>query len=161
MESGLTHPMAADELLSVAEAARAVGRSRQAVYAHIAAGRLPATRRGGRLQISRHNLFAFFAELPLPRSQRRSTPVSDEDGEADLVLPATVAEACSYVGGVRPRFIYGLVADGKLRARQHGQSLQIEVSSLAALVEKSRLSPGQLRHLYPPPRLGPAKRRRC
>ncbi len=155
MASGLIDPMAADQLLSVAEAARAVGRSRQALYAHIAAGRLPATREGGRLRLSRHDLFAFFAELP--PSPALSTPVSDDDGDADVV---TVAGASSYLGGVRPRFIYGLVAEGKLRARQHGQSLQIEVRSLAALVEQSRVTPGALRHLYPPTRPQPARRRR-
>lgn len=91
--SGLIDPMAADQLLSVAEAARAVGRSRQALYAHIAAGRLPATREGGRLRLSRRDLFAFFAQLPPPSSPARSAPVSDEDADADVV---TVAEACSY-----------------------------------------------------------------
>lgn len=146
-EGGLTDAMTTDEFVSVAGAARVVGRSRQALYAHIAAGRLPATRHGGRLQVNRRDLVAFFADLPPQRPPGPSTPVLDEESDTDVV---TVAEACSYLGGVRPRFIYRLVAQGKLASRREGQSLRIEVRSLEALVEASRLGPGQLRHLYPP-----------
>lgn len=52
--------------------------------------------------------------------------------------------------GVTPRTLYRFVDEGELRAYRFGRVIRIRTSDVDAFVERSRIEPGSLRHLYPP-----------
>ncbi len=51
--------------------------------------------------------------------------------------------------GVVPRTLYRLIDDGDLPAYKIGRVIRLRRSDIAAFLERSRIAPGTLEHLYP------------
>jgi excisionase family DNA binding protein len=59
-------------------------------------------------------------------------------------------EAARFLGIV-PRTLYRLIDSGQLPAYRFGRVIRIKAEDLEAFVEKSKLKPGDLAHLFPEP----------
>lgn len=53
--------------------------------------------------------------------------------------------------GVNPRTVYRLIDEGELPAYKFGRVIRLQEADVTAFVERSRISPGSLEHLYPEP----------
>ena len=58
--------------------------------------------------------------------------------------------AASYLG-VTPRTLYRHIDQGEIPAYQMGRVIRLKQEDLDAFVERARITPGFLRHLYPDP----------
>jgi excisionase family DNA binding protein len=56
--------------------------------------------------------------------------------------------AASYLG-VTPRTLYRLIDHGHVPAYKLGRVIRVKEEDLAAHLERARIAPGSLRHLYP------------
>ncbi len=57
-------------------------------------------------------------------------------------------QAALYLG-VSPRTVYKLIDQGEIPAYQMGRVIRFRQGDLDAFVERARIAPGSLRHLYP------------
>jgi len=53
--------------------------------------------------------------------------------------------------GVNPRTVYRLIDEGELPAYKFGRVIRLQESDVVAFIERCRISPGSLEHLYPEP----------
>jgi excisionase family DNA binding protein len=53
--------------------------------------------------------------------------------------------------GVNTRTVYRLIDEGELPAYKFGRVIRLQESDVLAFVERSRIAPGSLEHLYPEP----------
>ena len=51
--------------------------------------------------------------------------------------------------GITPRTLYRLIDEGELPAYKFGRVIRLRVSDVDDFVERSRIPPGSLEHLYP------------
>ena len=58
--------------------------------------------------------------------------------------------AASYLG-VTPRSLYRLIDQGEISAYHVGRVIRVKQEDLDAFLERARIAPGSLRHLYPNP----------
>ncbi len=58
--------------------------------------------------------------------------------------------AASYLG-VTARTLYRLIDNGDVPAYKLGRVIRVKEEDLAAHLERARIAPGSLRHLYPDP----------
>jgi excisionase family DNA binding protein len=58
------------------------------------------------------------------------------------------AEAARYLG-LTSRTLYRLIDEGQLPAYKFGRVIRLKQSDVDAFVERSRIAPGSLEHLYP------------
>ncbi len=61
----------------------------------------------------------------------------------------STAEAAKYVG-VTPRTLYRFIDLGDLAAFRFGRVIRVRTSDVDDFIERQRVEPGTLRHLYPP-----------
>lgn len=66
--------------------------------------------------------------------------------EVDWLSTAQAARAL----GITTRTLYRFVDDGSLPAYKMGRVIRIKRSDLDTFIERSRIEPGSLEHLYPP-----------
>ena len=59
-------------------------------------------------------------------------------------------QAASYLG-LTPRTLYRLIDQGEIPAYHMGRVIRLKQEDLDAFVERARVTPGSLRHLYPDP----------
>ena len=59
-------------------------------------------------------------------------------------------QAASYLG-VAPRTLYRLIDQGAIPAYHMGRVIRVQQEDLDAFMERARIQPGSLRHLYPDP----------
>jgi excisionase family DNA binding protein len=57
-------------------------------------------------------------------------------------------EAARYLG-ITPRTLYRFIDEGQVPAYKMGRVIRLKVSDLDAFIERSRIQPGTLEHLYP------------
>src|ERR1700694_2699414 len=60
-------------------------------------------------------------------------------------------EACERLG-VTLRTLYRFIDEGQLPAYKMGRVIRLQASELDAFIERMRIQPGSLEHLYPEPR---------
>jgi excisionase family DNA binding protein len=53
--------------------------------------------------------------------------------------------------GLNIRTVYRLIDEGELRAHRIGRVIRFQESDVLAFIERSRIAPGTLEHLYPEP----------
>jgi excisionase family DNA binding protein len=53
--------------------------------------------------------------------------------------------------GVNPRTVYRLIDEGELPAYKFGRVIRLQETDVVAFVERCRIAPGSLDHLYPEP----------
>jgi excisionase family DNA binding protein len=54
--------------------------------------------------------------------------------------------------GITQRTLYRLIDDGQIPAYKMGRVFRVKESDLDEFLERSRVEPGSLRHLYPEPK---------
>jgi excisionase family DNA binding protein len=60
-------------------------------------------------------------------------------------------EACERLG-VTLRTLYRFIDEGQLPAYKMGRVIRLQAAELDAFIERTRIQPGSLEHLYPEPR---------
>jgi len=53
--------------------------------------------------------------------------------------------------GVNARTVYRLIDEGDLPAYKFGRVIRLQEADVLAFIERSRIAPGSLEHLYPEP----------
>lgn len=53
--------------------------------------------------------------------------------------------------GVNTRTVYRLIDEGELPAYKFGRVIRLQETDVVAFVDRSRIAPGSLEHLYPEP----------
>ena len=53
--------------------------------------------------------------------------------------------------GVNTRTVYRLIDEGELPAFKFGRVIRLKEADVVAFIERSRIAPGSLDHLYPEP----------
>jgi len=53
--------------------------------------------------------------------------------------------------GVNTRTVYRLIDEGELPAYKFGRVIRLKEADVVAFIERSRIPPGSLEHLYPEP----------
>ena len=51
--------------------------------------------------------------------------------------------------GIVPRTLYRLIDEGEIPAYKLGRVMRVKVADLDTYLERNRIAPGSLRHLYP------------
>jgi excisionase family DNA binding protein len=69
---------------------------------------------------------------------------------AEPIVWMSTPAAAKYLG-VNTRTIYRLIDEGELPAHKIGRVIRLQEADVVAFVEKSRIVPGTLEHLYPEP----------
>lgn len=67
-------------------------------------------------------------------------------------------EAASYLG-VTLRSLYRFIDEGTLAAYRFGRVIRLKQEDVEGFIERCRIEPGSLEHLYPELKGGPAPRR--
>lgn len=65
-------------------------------------------------------------------------------------------EACARLG-VTLRTLYRFIDEGQLPAYKMGRVIRLQAHELDAFIERARIVPGTLEHLYPDPRGAPGE----
>ena len=68
----------------------------------------------------------------------------------DPIRWMSTSEAADYLG-VNTRTLYRLIDEGDLPAYKLGRVIRLQESDVLAFVERARIKPGALEHLYPLP----------
>lgn len=66
-------------------------------------------------------------------------------------------EACARLG-VTLRTLYRFIDEGQLPAYKMGRVIRLQAREVEAFIERARIVPGTLEHLYPDPKGTPADR---
>lgn len=82
-------------------------------------------------------------------------PVTKSTGEDWVGVPALAKEL-----GVTMRLLYKLLDAGELPAYKFGRVIRIKRADVEAFLERAKVKPGELAHLYPPGEDGDPPRRR-
>jgi len=53
--------------------------------------------------------------------------------------------------GITPRTLYRLIDEGEIAAYKFGRVIRLQEHDVNAFIERSRIVPGSLEHLYPDP----------
>ena len=53
--------------------------------------------------------------------------------------------------GITPRTLYRLIDEGEIAAYKFGRVIRLQEGDVNAFIERSRIAPGSLEHLYPDP----------
>lgn len=53
--------------------------------------------------------------------------------------------------GITPRTLYRLIDEGEIAAYKFGRVIRLQEGDVNAFIERSRITPGSLEHLYPDP----------
>jgi excisionase family DNA binding protein len=69
---------------------------------------------------------------------------------AEPITWMSTPEVATYLG-VNTRTVYRLIDEGELPAHKIGRVIRLQESDVVAFVERSRIVPGSLEHLYPDP----------
>jgi excisionase family DNA binding protein len=64
-------------------------------------------------------------------------------------------EACERLG-VTLRTLYRFIDEGQLPAYKMGRVIRLQATDLDAFIDRMRIAPGSLEHLYPEPKSSPA-----
>lgn len=62
----------------------------------------------------------------------------------------STSEVAEYLG-VNTRTLYRMIDEGDLAAYKFGRVIRLQEPDVVAFVERSRIAPGTLEHLYPMP----------
>jgi excisionase family DNA binding protein len=62
----------------------------------------------------------------------------------------STAEVAEYLG-VNTRTLYRMIDEGELPAYKFGRVIRLQQSDVTAFLERARVAPGSLEHLYPVP----------
>ncbi len=62
----------------------------------------------------------------------------------------STGEVAEYLG-VNTRTLYRMIDEGELPAYKFGRVIRLQEGDVLAFVEKARIAPGSLEHLYPVP----------
>lgn len=62
----------------------------------------------------------------------------------------STAAAARYLG-ITPRTLYRLIDEGEVAAYKFGRVIRLQEQDIAKFIERSRIPPGSLEHLYPDP----------
>lgn len=62
----------------------------------------------------------------------------------------STSEVAEYLG-VNTRTLYRMIDEGDLAAYKFGRVIRLQEPDVVAFVERSRITPGTLEHLYPMP----------
>lgn len=65
-------------------------------------------------------------------------------------------EACDRLG-ITLRTLYRFIDEGQLPAYKMGRVIRVQESDLLAFIERMRIAPGSLEHLYPEPKASDGK----
>lgn len=66
-------------------------------------------------------------------------------GTIDWLSTADAAKSL----GITPRTLYRFIDQGELAAYRFGRVIRVKRTDVEAFIEKSRIEPGTLEHLYP------------
>lgn len=66
-------------------------------------------------------------------------------GSIDWLSTADAAKSL----GITPRTLYRFIDQGELAAYRFGRVIRVKRTDIEAFIEKSRIEPGTLEHLYP------------
>ena len=80
---------------------------------------------------------------------------SPDPGDAGIVWLST-AEAALRLG-ITPRTLYRFIDEGQLPAYRFGRVIRLQQREVDEFIERSRIQPGTLEHLYPEPATGAAR----
>ncbi len=75
-----------------------------------------------------------------------STPT--EVGGAAPIVWLSTADAAARLG-ITPRTLYRFIDEGQLPAYRFGRVIRLQQAEVDAFIERSRIQPGTLEHLYP------------
>jgi len=67
---------------------------------------------------------------------------------ATEIVWLSTAEASTRLG-ITPRTLYRFIDEGQLPAYRFGRVIRLQQSDVDAFIERSRIQPGTLEHLYP------------
>ena len=67
----------------------------------------------------------------------------------------STGEAAQYLG-VNTRTLYRMIDEGDLPAYKFGRVIRLQEGDVVSFVERARIAPGSLEHLYPVPSRGDA-----
>ena len=85
----------------------------------------------------------------LPRSRRTGgAPRQSRAKRIDQLRWLSTAEAARRLG-VTPRTLYRLIDEGALPAYKLGRVIRLQLAEVDAFIERARIAPGSLEHLYP------------
>jgi excisionase family DNA binding protein len=62
----------------------------------------------------------------------------------------STAEAANRLG-ITPRTLYRFLDEGQLPGYRFGRVIRLQASDVEGFIERSRIEPGSLEHLYPDP----------
>lgn len=79
----------------------------------------------------------------------RSSPYTDRVADDDIRWLST-AQAARHLG-VTPRTLYRFIDEDGLPAYRFGRVIRLKASDVDAYIERCRIEPGSLDHLYPEP----------
>jgi len=77
---------------------------------------------------------------------------SPDTGDAAIVWLST-ADAAARLG-ITPRTLYRFIDEGQLPAYRFGRVIRLQQREVDEFIERSRIQPGTLEHLYPEPAAG-------
>ncbi|MGA2209943.1 MAG: helix-turn-helix domain-containing protein [Acidimicrobiales bacterium] len=66
------------------------------------------------------------------------------------IIWMSTPSAAEYLG-VNTRTVYRLIDEGELPAYKFGRVIRLKEADVVAFIERSRIAPGSLEHLYPEP----------
>jgi excisionase family DNA binding protein len=66
------------------------------------------------------------------------------------IIWMSTPSAAEYLG-VNTRTVYRLLDEGELPAYKFGRVIRLQEADVVAFIERSRIAPGSLEHLYPEP----------
>lgn len=67
------------------------------------------------------------------------------DGEIEWLSTAEAAKRL----GITPRTLYRFMNEGQLAGYRFGRVIRLKATDIDEFIEQSRISPGELDHLYP------------
>jgi excisionase family DNA binding protein len=69
---------------------------------------------------------------------------------AEPITWMSTPAAAEYLG-VNTRTVYRLIDEGELPAYKFGRVIRLKEADVVAFIDRSRIAPGSLEHLYPEP----------
>ena len=60
----------------------------------------------------------------------------------------STADAASYLG-ITPRTLYRFIDEGQITGYRFGRVIRLKQDDVDAFIDRSKIAPGQLEHLYP------------
>jgi excisionase family DNA binding protein len=78
------------------------------------------------------------------------TPCGYGRGMASEIEWLSTAEAAGRLG-ITPRTLYRFLDEGQLPGYRFGRVIRLQATDVDAFIERSRIEPGTLEHLYPDP----------